>query len=68
MKIFTYQMKNCRFKEVLMYVACTLGGCILAAGLLVTLFYASVNYTYRDVPPSAEEIAENPRLASYGNH
>lgn len=35
------------------------------AGFLVTLFHASVNYTYRYNPPTAEEIAQDPTLERF---
>ena len=33
--------------------------------LMVTLFHAAVNYTYRTDPPTAEEVAEDPTLERY---
>ena len=33
--------------------------------LMVTLFHAAVNYTYRTNPPTAEEIAEDPTLERF---
>lgn len=44
---------------------CVLVGTALAIGLLMLLFHASVQYTFRNNPPTAEELAEDPSLIQY---
>ena len=52
-------------KEIIKAVGYGLLGIVLAIGLLMTLFHASVQYTFRYNPPTEEELAEDPTLIRY---
>lgn len=52
-------------KKILAAFGCLMVGAVLALGLLMMLFHASVHYTFKNNPPTAEELAEDPSLVRY---
>lgn len=52
-------------RKIMAALGCLIIGTALAIGLLMTLFHASVQYTFRNNPPTAEELAEDPTLIQY---
>ena len=52
-------------KKVLAGLGYLVIGTALALGLLMVLFHASVQYTFRNNPPTQEELAEDPSLIQY---
>ena len=52
-------------KKIAMGLVYAVIGTALAVGLLAMIFFASVDYSLRHNPPTAEEIAEYPELIRF---
>lgn len=66
-KKMKHRMKTCLFK-IMKLAGIGAAALIAAALMLALLFNATVNYTFRTNPPTAEELAEWPELARYADN